>query len=111
MLVPKRQIEELGRMCRAGESGQAFQPRYVSNFHQRQRSRAHHNTHILSPSQEWIKKRFLASRHAPLPRNWGDIEVDRQSQRYENERPENERFLSELADRFDVEGISWFQYR
>src|ERR1700691_1239245 len=97
-------------MCRAGEGGQAFQPRYVSHLHQHQRSQAHDHTRILPPSQESIKKRFLISRHAPSPRDCGDIEVDGQSQRYENERPENERFLSELAARFDVEGIGWFQY-
>ena len=97
-------------MCRAGESRQAFQPRYVSRLHQHQRSRAHHHTRILSSPQDSIKKRFLTPRHAPLPRNRGDIEVDSQPQRYENERPENERFLPELAARFDVEGIGWFQY-
>ena len=39
--MPRRQIDESCRMCRAGESGQAFKPRSASRLHQHQHGRAH----------------------------------------------------------------------
>ena len=109
MLIPRRQIEESRRMRRAGEGGQAFQPRNVARLHQNQRSRTHQQACILSSSQHSIQKRFLTSRHGCSPRNRVEIEIEGQPQRRENERPEDDRFLPELTARFGVEGVGWFQ--